>query len=189
MSLWLSHLGVVQAVRQLRAGGVIAYPTESVWGLGADPANPEAVMRLLALKHRPWQKGLILIAADLAQVEPWLESLDAAARQTLKESWPGPNTWLLPNHGLAKPWVTGTHTSVALRVTDHPVAKALCQAFGGPLISTSANPQKRPAAKDAIQVRRYFGHQLDAIAPGQTGGRRQPSVIRDLATGRILRGG
>ncbi|MDO3387723.1 L-threonylcarbamoyladenylate synthase [Gilvimarinus sp. SDUM040013] len=189
MTAWLGHHRIRQAAQVLRQGGVIAYPTESVWGLGADPANPRAIARLLDLKHRPRDKGLILIAASLAQVEPWLVSLPSDLRAQLEASWPGPNTWLVPNCAIASPWVTGNHTSVALRVTDHPVAKALCLAFGGPLISTSANPQKRPAAKTAVEVRRYFGRKLDFIAPGQTSGRRQPSQIRDLLTGRILRGG
>ncbi len=187
MAGWLTHIGVQRAATSMHGGGVIAYPTESVWGLGADPENAEAVRRLLALKHRAPDKGLILIASDLAQVEPWLANLTDAQRDTLRASWPGPNTWLVPNGGLASPWVTGKHSSVALRVTAHPVAAALCRAFGGPIISTSANPQGRPSAKDAVQVRRYFGRQLDAIAPGRTGGRRQPSQIRDLASGKTLR--
>ncbi|MDO3381711.1 L-threonylcarbamoyladenylate synthase [Gilvimarinus algae] len=187
MAGWLSHSGIQRAARVLRAGGVVAYPTEAVWGLGADPANAGAIDRLLSLKHRQRSKGLILIAADVEQVSPWLERLTPSERATLLDTWPGPNTWLVPNHGLASPWVTGDHQSVALRVTAHPVAAALCRAFGGPLISTSANPQGRPAARTALQVRRYFGAALDDIAPGRTGQRRQPSQIRDLATGHTLR--
>ncbi|UTF59101.1 L-threonylcarbamoyladenylate synthase [Gilvimarinus sp. DA14] len=187
MKGWVEHIGVKRCAQVMRAGGVIAYPTESVWGLGADPHNSDAIARLLQLKHRAPAKGLILIAANVNQVEPWLATLSAPERETLLASWPGPNTWLVPNRGLASSWVTGKHSSVALRVTAHPVAAALCQAFGGPIISTSANPQARPAARDATQVRRYFGSQLDAIAPGRTGGRRQPSKIRDLATGKTLR--
>lgn len=171
----------------LRQGGVVAYPTESVWGLGADPANPEAIRRLLQLKQRPRSKGLILIAANTGQLWPWLALLSAQQRAVLAASWPGPNTWLVPNNGIASSWVVGDHANIALRVTDHPVSQALCLAFGGPLISTSANPQNRPAAKTAVQLRRYFGSELDFIAPGRTGGRRKPSVIRDLATGEVLR--
>lgn len=187
MAGWINHVGVQRAAQVMHAGGVIAYPTESVWGLGADPHNPRAIARLLALKHRAVEKGVILIAANVQQVEPWLARLSAQERDTLLATWPGPNTWLVPNRGLASVWVTGRHESVALRVTAHPVAAALCEAFGGPIISTSANPQARPAAKDGMQVRRYFGSQLDDIAPGRTGGRRQPSQIRDLATGNTLR--
>lgn len=187
MTAWLNHQGVRQAARVLRQGGVVAYPTESVWGLGADPANPEAIRRLLQLKQRPRSKGLILIAANTGQLWPWLALLSAQQRAVLAASWPGPNTWLVPNNGIASSWVVGDHANIALRVTDHPVSQALCLAFGGPLISTSANPQNRPAAKTAVQLRRYFGSELDFIAPGRTGGRRKPSVIRDLATGEVLR--
>ncbi|MDO6747540.1 L-threonylcarbamoyladenylate synthase [Gilvimarinus sp. 1_MG-2023] len=188
MTIWLNHQRIVHAAQVMRAGGVIAYPTESVWGLGCDPANHHAIRRLLQLKRRPRHKGLILIAAESDQVAPWLASVSAEQREQLRTTWPGPNTWLVPNRGLASHWVVGDHTSVALRVTNHPVAKALCMAFGGPIISTSANPQKRPAAKTSIHVRRYFGAQLDAIAPGQTGGNPNPSMIRDLASGSIVRG-
>ncbi|HEY7883889.1 MAG TPA: Sua5/YciO/YrdC/YwlC family protein, partial [Cellvibrionaceae bacterium] len=122
---------VRRAAAMLAAGGVVAYPTEAVWGLGVDPANPQAVQRLLALKGRPRHKGLILLAANTEQLAPWLLGLSAEQQQRLADTWPGPVTWLLPNRGIASPWVTGDFTSVALRVTDHPLAGALCRAFGG----------------------------------------------------------
>nr|WP_049723005.1 Sua5/YciO/YrdC/YwlC family protein [Gilvimarinus polysaccharolyticus] len=180
---------VAQAARAIKSGGVIAYPTEAVWGLGADPANQQALARLLALKRRPRAKGLILIAANMAQIEPWLAPLSNSHRTQLEASWPGPVTWLVPNNGQASRWVTGDFTTVALRVTDHPVVQALCLAFGGPIISTSANPQGQTPARSALQVQAYFGDQLQAIAPGQVGERNQPSEIRDLKTGRIHRPG
>lgn len=184
---WSKNPLITRVAGVMAAGGVAAYPTEAVWGLGVDPGNPRAIERLLHLKHRPRHKGLILLAADMGQVQPWLQGLPAEQRQRLDESWPGPVTWLLPNHGLASHWVTGDFDTVALRVTDHPVAAGLCRAFGGPIVSTSANPQGLPPARTAWKVRQYFGRQLDALAPGQVGGRRNPSQIRDLATGRILR--
>ncbi len=184
---WSKNPLITRVAAVMAAGGVAAYATEAVWGLGVDPANSRAIERLLYLKQRPRHKGLILLAADLQQVEPWLQGLPPEQRRQLEESWPGPFTWLLPNRGLASHWVTGDFDTVALRVTAHPVAAGLCRAFGGPIVSTSANPQGLPPARTAWKVRQYFGRQLDALAPGWVGKRQRPSEIRDLATGRILR--
>ncbi len=177
-----------QAVRSLSAGGVIAYPTEAVWGVGCDPFNQAAVTRLLHLKHRPEHKGLILVAASMAQLQPLLEGLSEAQLAQLKLSWPGPNTWLIPDpDNLIPRWIKGEHSSVAVRVTDHPQTAALCRAFGGLLVSTSANPAGKPPALSATDIRRAFGYQVDYLLPGALGGRSQPSVIRDLCSGRVLR--
>src|SRR5690606_32756593 len=116
-----------------------ACPTEAVWGLGCDPWNGLAVDRLLALKQRPMKKGLILVAADISQFSELLYDLPEDWQATLKASWPGPNTWLVPHRGRLPGWITGQHASVALRVTDHPLLAELC-ALTGPLVSTSANP-------------------------------------------------
>ncbi|MDX9875513.1 MAG: L-threonylcarbamoyladenylate synthase [Spongiibacteraceae bacterium] len=176
------------AVRHLRAGGVIAYPTEGVWGLGCDPDNIGALLRLLLLKQRDPAKGLILIAASEAQLAPRLAPLSAAQQAALRASWPGPVTWIVPHNKSISLLVTGGRSTVAARVSAHPIASALCRAFGGPLISTSANPSGRPAATSALAVRRYFGDQLDYILPGALGGRRGPSEIRDLLNDKLLRG-
>lgn len=179
----------MQAAQAVKAGGVIAYPTEAVWGLGVDPCNKHAIERLLALKGRPRAKGLILIAANVAQLASWLAPLSASDRDQLHHSWPGPVTWLVPNNGQASRWVTGDFDTVALRVTDHPQAQALCLAFGGPLVSTSANPQGQQPARTAAQVQQYFADQIQVIVPGNLGARTQPSEIRDLQTGTIHRPG
>lgn len=168
-------------------GGVVAYPTEAVWGLGCDPANPEAIRRLLSIKHRPPEKGLILVAASIEQLEPYISHLDQAQRRTLEQSWPGPITWIIPNAKRALPLVRGEHSGVAARVSAHPVVIALCRAFGGPIISTSANRSGDPPARDAATVRRYFPDQLAAVAPGEIGTAARPSEIRDLLTGVVLR--
>ncbi len=186
---WSRHPRIRQIAVQLRHGAVIAYPTESVWGLGCDPWCEPAVMRLLGLKHRAVDKGLILVAADMAQLAPFLRHLTPQQLQPLQASWPGPVTWLVPDQGIAPAWIRGRFDSVALRLTDHPLVVGLCRAFGGPLVSTSANPQGKPPALNAIKVRSYFGHQLDAIAPGLVGKLAKPSEIRDLRTGKIVRAG
>ena len=184
---WSRHHRIRLAADIIGQGGVVAYPTESVWGLGCNPWNRHAVERLLAMKQREPTKGLILIAADIADFEPCLRHLDEQQRQTLEQSWPGPITWLVPNNGFAPDWVTGEFTTVALRVTDHPLAAGLCRVWGGPLVSTSANPGGLPPAKNATRVRVYFGADLDAITPGAVGRHPRPSEIRDLSSGKVLR--
>jgi L-threonylcarbamoyladenylate synthase len=176
------------AIRELRAGGVIAYPTEGVWGLGCDPNDAAAVLQLLMLKQRDMAKGLLLVAADIEQLAPYLNGLDAIQQQRLRDGWPGPLTWLVPNNGAAPDWICGDHTGVALRVSAHPLVAELCRAFGGPLVSTSANPSGRPAALSALRVRRYFGDDLDFILNGELGGQRGPTPIRDLITDKLVRG-
>lgn len=178
------HLRV--AARLLQEGGVIAYPTEGVWGLGCDPLNEAAVRRLLDLKQRPESKGLIIIAASMAQVETWLAGLDAAQRAACDRTWPGPYTWVVPA-AQAPAWLRGRHDSVAVRVSAHPGVQALCNAFGGALVSTSANVSGRPPARDALQLRQQFGRGLDYILPGRLGGDGKPSEIRDARTGIVLR--
>ncbi len=175
-----------QVARVVRQGGVIAYPTEAVWGLGCDPWDREAVYRLLELKDRPVDKGLILVADCMERFDFLLDDLPRSWRERLARSWPGPNTWLVPHQDRLPQWVTGRHDSVALRVTDHPLVARLC-ALTGPLVSTSANPAGRPAARSALRVRQYFGDQLDHIFCGPLGGRRNPSTIRDLRSGQLIR--
>ena len=183
MNIW--HLK--QAVRSLKRGGIIAYPTEAVYGLGCDPWNQSAVMRLLALKQRAWQKGLILIAADYAQLAPFLQPLTPTLENKVFATWPGAVTWLLPAQANVPPWLRGQSSQLAVRVTAHPLAAALCQQWGGALISTSANLSGRPAARNTLQVRRIFAQQLDYIVPGAVGGLCRPSEIRDALTDTLLR--
>jgi len=175
------------AARIVRAGGLIAYPTEAVYGLGCDPLNQRAVQRLLALKRRSVSKGLILIAADFAQLEPFLQPIPLPDRARLEASWPGPQTWLIPARTDTPRWLRGQYDTLAVRVTAHPVAAALCRACGRPLVSTSANPGGRPPARSALAVRRQWGQKLDYLLPGPTGGAAKPTAIQDLRTGRVLR--
>lgn len=182
-----SVASVSLAAKALARGGVIAYPTEAVWGLGCDPANGEALTALLRLKQRDPAKGMILVAGDIAQFAPWLEGLPAALHAPLVAGWPGPTTWLVPDNGHAHPLVRGGHDRVALRVSDHPLVRELCAAVGGPVVSTSANPAGRPPALSMAQVQAYFGDTLAAIVDGPLGGHDSPSTIRDLVSGQVLR--
>lgn len=175
------------AASALRRGGVIAYATESVFGLGCDPLNSTAVTRLLQIKDRPQAKGLILIAANWAQLRPLLQPLDKLTQDKIDASWPGAVTWVLPAQAWVPRWLRGRHNSLAVRIPAHAQARALCSAFGGPVVSTSANPSGRPAAKTSLRVRQYFGDKIDCVLPGTVGGAARPSEIRDAVTGWVVR--
>lgn len=185
----VSTLPLDAAVALLREGGVLAYPTEGVWGLGCDPMSQPAVMRLLAIKQRSVDKGLILIAAELAQLAPLLDwdALPAARQAAVLGSWPGANTWIVPASPQAPRWVTGVHSGIAVRVTAHPQVIALCQAFGGPLVSTSANLAGEPSVRRFEDLDLRLLARVDGVLEGRTGGLDRPSVIRDAGTGQVLR--
>lgn len=177
------------ARRVLLQGGIVAYPTEAVYGLGCDPYNAAAVLRLLELKQRSWKKGLILIAAHRSQLDPWLEPVGLCIEQELEQTWPGPVTWLLPARPEVPEWLRGEHTTLAVRVTAHPLAAALCEAFGGPIVSTSANYAGNHAARSALQLQREMGEDIDYILHGKVGDQLRPTEIRDAVSGRIVRSG
>ena len=177
---------VQQAAREIRAGAVIAYPTEAVWGLGCDPWDEDAVYRLLAIKGRSVEKGVILVADNIRQFDFLFEDYPQDWLDKMSSTWPGPNTWLVPHRGLLPAWITGQHDSVAVRVSDHPLVRELC-ALVGPLVSTSANPQGSPPARSRLRVEQYFRGQVDLVLGGALGGRKSPSVIRDLRSGEVVR--
>lgn len=183
----VNELPIRTACFHLKRGGIIAYPTEAVFGLGCDPQNETALVRLLALKRRTWQKGLILIAAQFSQLEPYLEPLTPEVEQRIFASWPGPVTWLLPAKKTVSHWLRGTSQKIAVRITAHPLAAALCQHWQGALVSTSANISQCPPARTALRVRKTFSTQIDYILPGQVGGLAQPTSIRDALTNQIIR--
>ena len=167
-------------------GGVVAHASEGVWGLACDPFDRLAVARVLAVKGRAAAKGLIVIADAAARFAPELDALDAAARTRIVASWPGAVTWLVGNRRFP-PWVTGGRDTVAIRVPGHAQARALAGAFGGPLISTSANRSGDSPALRAEDVQAELGDEIDYLLPGETGPRGGPSRIIDAATGEVLR--
>lgn len=178
------------AATTLKQGGVIAYPTEAVWGLGCDPFNQQAVLKLLALKQRPVAKGLILIAANVEQIEPYLQLLTSQERQRVLETWQQstiPTTWVVPVSAEFPEWIRGEHLSVAIRVSKHPPVQALCSAFGGAIISTSANITGQATAQCPDEIVRIFGSELSYILAAELGGNKNPSQIRDARTGTVLR--
>lgn len=175
-----------QLAEVLRAGGVVACPAEGVWGLSCDPFNEDAVRDLLALKKRPASKGLIIVAAGSEVFTDVLTDLLPKQRKMILASWPGPNTWLVPHRGYFPPWVTGDSDEVAIRVTSSPALGALCQAFDGPLVSTSANPAGLAPPHTIQELRRYFGSALPAL-PGAIDPAGKPSTIRRVRDGSVIR--
>ena len=185
----LSKLQIKLAADVLELGGVIAYPTESVFGLGCDPQNEDAIYRLLSIKNRSPAKGLILIAASLDQLKPYIAPLSNELLLKVQQTWPGPTTWLLPANPLAPQVLKGCHPLQAVRVSRHPLVRDLCNQFGGPIVSTSANKSNRPPAKTTIQVQLQFGKDLDYILPGKTSGQKKPCEIKNALNNRIIRPG
>jgi L-threonylcarbamoyladenylate synthase len=181
-----SNFKIKDAVRHLKAGAVIAYPTEAVYGLGCDPLNEAAVMTLLDIKQRPVEKGLILIASSLEQLRPYLV-LDQAIIDRITPTWPGPVTWAIPAQPWVPKWLTGEHDSLAVRVTNHPIARDLCAQFGSPLISTSANPTTQPAIKESRKLLKIFAGADIFIVHGKIGELRQETAIYDAVSGKRLR--
>ncbi len=175
------------AVAALRRGGVVAYPTEAVWGLGCDPHDERAVARLFALKQRPATVGVLLIGADFDQVARYIGPTPAEAIARARATWPGSETWIFPANDAVPAWIVGDHAGIALRVTAHPLAAALCRAFGGALVSTSANRHGDAPARTIDEVQAMFGDRLDGIIDGALGGLGRPTPIRDAITGHTLR--
>lgn len=186
-----------KAVEVLHAGGIVATPTEAVFGLSCDPDNFSAVKKLLALKERDTSKGFILISDTLSRLCPYISPLTNDQENTISSMLPKPVTWVVPKASSLPTWIAGEHDSIAIRVTGHPLAKALCAAFGKPLISTSANLSGQPPAKTAKEVHTLFTSALAKhqslfkedwyILDGMLGSESKPTQIRDLITGTILR--
>lgn len=181
---------IEKAVDALQAGGLIIYPTEAVFGLGCDPQNSNAVQRLLDLKQRPAHKGLIIIASEKTQLAPYVaEDIDEKDWQKALASWPGPVTWLFPCRPGLSELVRGEHDTIAVRISDHPVVKALCDAFDGAMISTSANLAGEPAVKLITDLNSDLRDRVDVVIDAEVGGSNKPSEIRDLITDKIIRAG
>ena len=176
-----------RAIAALRAGGVVAYPTESVYGIGCDPRNRAAVARVFEIKHRPAHKRCILIAAHPRHLEPFVDADAPGFPEYAARYWPGPVTLVAPARDGAPAWLVGADGTVAVRVTSHPVAHALCAGFGGALVSTSANRAGRPPVRDALRARAVFGTGIDGYVTGRVGGLDAPTRIIDTRDGRTVR--
>lgn len=182
----MSSWKIRQAVLSLNQGKVIAYPTEAVYGLGCNPWHENAVYSLLDIKDRPWQKGLILIAANIEQLEDFIEPIHSALAHEIHASWPGPTTWVLPAKKGVPEYLRGEHDSIAVRVTAHHQTADLCRQFGGAIVSSSANLTGKKPAKSSREVR-WNLPKIETVLSGQCGGANKPTQIRDGQTGDILR--
>lgn len=179
-----------RAVEALQQGGVIAYPTEAVYGLGCDPKNLSAVKNILELKEREKEKGLILVAANFEQLKPYLIPLEKHIEDKLITSWCdscSPITWIVPAKSEVSDYVKGKFDSLAVRVSHHPLVKELCEQFEGAIVSTSANISMQEAARTSEQVREIFNDRVGIVLEGETNIHAQPSEIRDALTDKVIR--
>ena len=182
----MSRVRLQQAAALINTGGVIAYPTEAVYGLGCNPDSSDAVASILALKQRPVSAGLIIISDTVERLAPWIDPTpDELANLMATHSHPV--TWVVSARAEAPEWLTGGRARIAVRITMHPSAAALCAIADTPLVSTSANRRGRRPARTALQARRWFGTDIDLVLPGATGAAERPSEIRDALSGAVLR--
>ena len=176
------------AAEVIKAGGVVAYPTEHCFGIGCDPRNTQAIKRILDIKRRKKHKGLILISDQLWRFNQYIRSIPIAHRQEVIDSWPGPFTWLIPARGNVSRWLRGRHNSIAIRVTKHPEARALARMCAMPLVSTSANRATKPVLVTHQEVSRVFKGEIDYVVEGRVGYASAPSTIRNSINGQVIRG-
>lgn len=181
---------ILKAVSILNRGGVIAYPTEAVYGLGCDPKNLSAVKKILELKQRKKEKGLILIASSFDQLKPYLQPIEKNLEEKLLASWNNPEhaiTWLIPAKKEISPYIKGEFDTIAVRVSHHPIVKEICNQFKGAIISTSANVSNQEAVRKVEEVKQIFKNKIDFIFEGKTNMNAQPSEIRDALTDKKFR--
>ncbi|MBX9705747.1 MAG: threonylcarbamoyl-AMP synthase [Gammaproteobacteria bacterium] len=178
---------LTDAVGCLKKGGVIAYPTESVYGLGCDPFNEAAVQRLLEIKQRPVEKGLILLASDWEQLKPYIDTSMLSAEKLAAIKATTHTTWLFPKTKNVPAWIHGNSQEVAVRVTTLPLAKELCQAFGKPIVSTSANFSGEDPVKYFADLDTALIDHLDYVLEGETGPLAKPTIIKNAMDGRVIR--
>ena len=179
-----------QAVIVLQRGGVIAYPTEAVYGLGCDPKNVSAIKKILELKQRNKDKGLILVADSFEQLKDYIQPLEVNIENKLLNSWADKEntiTWLVPVKEKTSEYLKGQFDTLAVRVSHHPVVKELCDKFAGAIVSTSANIAMQEAARTVEQVKQVFEDKVDFILEGKTDLNAQPSEIRDALTDKVIR--
>lgn len=180
-----SPFQIRQAASAIRNQGVVCYPTESVFGLGCDPLSATAVDKILQLKQRPVDKGLILIASRIEQLAPYVQLSDAQRTQLLEQT--SAITWLVNKSAATPPWISGEHSKVAIRLSRHPLVCALCNQLDSAIVSTSANPSRQAAAKTLLRVKQYFPDQLDYYLNGELGNIGKATPIIDMQSSMIIR--
>lgn len=184
MSPWLiNRLG-----KAVQRGAVFAYPTDTIWGFGCHPLHAAAVHRILHIKQRSVSKGLILLASELSQLQPYLKkNLNHQEINQLEFISEQPTTWLVEASEDCPNWLRGQFPTIAVRLTSHPFVQRLCHTINAPLVSTSANRSGCPTIRNAVQARRQFGSELDFIVEGFSPGGKKASRIKSLASDQIIR--
>ena len=175
-----------QISRQLLHGAVIAYPTDTIWGLGCHPGIEQAVSRVNTVKNRPRQKSLILLSSDPNFFHGYLED-PMIDRLINADSGERPTTWIVPASPYCPSWLASSNGTLAVRVSKRPPIKALCDPIGSPIISTSANLSGTPPVRNSIQAHARFHHRIDYIIEGFKSGSQKASQIKNLITGQVLR--
>ena len=178
---------VIAAGKAISAGGLVVYPTEGVYGIGCDPQNQTALERLLSLKQRDSRKGFILIASDISMLDNYLAPLSEDINSRIKDSWPGPVTWVMPAAENVSNILSGGRSTLAVRVSAHPYVRALCQHLGHALVSTSANQSGQPPLGTLIELQQTLGDRIDYIVPLPPGNLNRPTPIFDAINGVQLR--
>ncbi|MGI9237487.1 MAG: L-threonylcarbamoyladenylate synthase [Woeseiaceae bacterium] len=178
-------MSITRAAEILLGGGIIAYPTEGVFGLGCLPDDLDAVQRLLDIKRRDAAKGLILVAANLGQFDGWISLPNGSSIPAPDPAHPV--TWVVPPGKRVHPMIRGNHPGIAVRVTSNPVAASICRAVDSPITSTSANLAGKSPARNRFVLRRQFAQRVDYVVPGDCGPSRGASEIRDLVNNKVLR--
>lgn len=176
---------LAHAVAMLRKGGVVAIPTDTLYGLAADPWNPAAVAKIFRIKGRPDDRALPLVASDVTQVEEWIGAMNSVARRLAQQFWPGPLTLVMRAPDTIAPEVTAGGQTVGVRVPAHAVTRALCAAFERPVTATSANISGQAATDDPEKVASALASGLDLLLESGTTPGGPPSTIVDLTHGEI----
>ncbi|MDA3868668.1 MAG: L-threonylcarbamoyladenylate synthase [Gammaproteobacteria bacterium] len=174
-----SHFAVSYAAHQIRRGGFIFYPTDTVYGLGCDPLNFAAINYLNQLKERESGKGFILLGHTLALFDNYIEPLSASEERNLLQT-ERPTSWVVPARDSLPEWLSNPEHTLAIRITRHPVVTELCRQLGHPLVSTSANPSGMKPALNALRAHKYFHDKVAALLIDDRHLSGQPSIIKTL---------
>ena len=181
-------LTVEEGIQALVRQELILYPTEGVYGIGADARNVELAKRICKIKGRPLSKGLIVLADSLDRLQDWILPLTEAQKALMETLDFGfHHTWLVPRTALCPDVLSGDSPDLAVRLTTHPVARALCEGLGAPLISTSANIQGEPAIMSEEDALKFSDYEVTGVVQGGLGGIPQATKIQHIVTGKVYR--
>ena len=165
---------------------IFAYPTEGVWGIGCNPFSEKAVKKLILLKKRPKNKGIIILGGYMEQLTPFTEHLDEKLKKRMYSKWPGPHTWLVSSSSRTPKWLLGPKGLIALRLSSHKTVIKLTETLGMPICSTSANLSGNEPAKDSNEIRTFFKDTV-LIIGGELGSLKRPTPVQDLESREWLR--